>query len=481
MDIKGKTILLLEDEESLRSLISKILTLEGFKVFEAGDVATGTEILRNENIYLVVTDVMLPDSNGIEFTRLVKKEFPIVEVIVLTAFGNVKDGVKAMKLGAFDYLVKGDGDEKLPLIATKAMEKAVLNRQVQEMEYRLDSKSSFAKIIGKSSAINHTIELSKKVAVTDTTVLILGETGTGKELLAEAIHLASRRRKGPFITINCAAIPKELQESELFGHRKGSFTGAIMDKKGYLEAADRGTIFLDELGEMSPDLQAKLLRALENKTFNKVGDTEPIPVDIRIIAATNRNLLEEDNNGQGFRKDLYYRLSAFAIELPPLRERTDDIDLLALHFLHENALKNNKEIKSIDRNFMQLMKAYPWPGNIRELKNVIERSVILTDQAELTIDLLPNELLKGNQVERPESEAVSMVFDKTMHENETIRYADTEDGEDSLVDLKTIEQEHILRVLNSVNGNKSEAAKRLDIGLATLYRKLKEYNLTDVS
>ena len=476
MDIKGKKILLIEDEESLRGLISKILTLEGFKVFEAGDVASAMDILKNENIYLIVTDVMLPDTNGIEFTKKVKQEYPLIEVIVLTAFGNVKDGVRAMKLGAFDYIMKGDGDEKLPLITTKAIEKAVLSRQVQEMEYRLDSKSSFAKIIGKSSAINRTIELAKKVAVTDTTVLLLGETGTGKELLAEAIHLASRRRKGPFITINCAAIPKELQESELFGHCKGSFTGAISDKKGYLEVADRGTIFLDELGEMNPELQAKLLRALENRTFNRVGDTEPIPVDIRIIAATNRSLVEEENS---FRKDLYYRLSTFTIELPALRERPDDIDLLALNFLHENAEKTNKVIKSIDQEFMQLLKTYHWPGNIRELKNVVERAVILADRSELTPDLLPNEILKIHDHQHTEKSSTSL-REEVPSQSNTVYHSQPPAANlvsDNAVDLKSVEQEHIMRVLSMVNGNKSEAAKRLDIGLATLYRKLKEYNL----
>jgi DNA-binding NtrC family response regulator len=465
MDIKGKSILIVEDEENLRSLLSKILSLEGFKVFEAGDVTAAKDILQTEIIYLVVTDVMLPDMNGIEFTKFIKKEFPLIEVIVLTAFGNIKDGVKAMKLGAFDYLTKGDGDDRLPFIAAKAVEKAVLHRQVQEMEFRLDSRSSFGKIIGKSKPVHKMIELAKKVAVTDTTVLLLGETGTGKELLAEAIHLASRRRKGPFVTINCAAIPKDLQESELFGHKKGAFTGAATDKKGYFEVADRGTIFLDELGEMSPDLQAKLLRALENRIFNRVGDTEPIPVDIRIIAATNRDLLDEENNE--FRKDLYYRLSTFAIDLPPLRDRPDDIDLIALNFLKVYSEKTGKEIMKIDPEFMYFLKHYDWPGNIRELKNVIERAVILAEGVELTVDTLPNEVLQCRKKER----ALETVYP----EQEMVPAAAYE--ADS-IDLKSVEQEHILRVLQMVNGNKSEAAKRLDIGLATLYRKLKEYNVS---
>lgn len=458
MDITGKKILIVEDETSLRELLTKILGLEGFKVFSAATVKEGIDILKNEDIYLIITDVMLPDQNGIEFTKSIKSNYPQIEVIVMTAFGNVKDGVKAMKLGAFDYITKGDGDDKLPLLAGKAVEKALLNRQLNELQYRLESKSSFAKIIGKSNAINNLIELAKKVAVTDTTVLLLGETGTGKELLAEALHLASRRRKGPFITINCAAIPKDLQESELFGHKKGSFTGAHTDKKGYFEVADRGTILLDELGEMSADLQAKLLRTLENRTINRVGETTPIPIDVRIIAATNRDLFEDSQDDE-FRKDLYYRLSTFTIEIPALRERKDDIPLLAMHFMNVNAEKIGKSIQSMSKEYMEKLQRHSWPGNIRELKNVIERSVILAEGTELTPETLPKELI-----------SVSAAFPKleTNGSGASIN---------ELSDLKSVERQHILRVLDKADGNKSEAAKRLDIGLATLYRKLKEYGL----
>ena len=458
MDITGKKILIVEDETSLRELLTKILGLEGFKVFSAATVKEGMDILRNEDIYLVITDVMLPDENGIEFTKSIKSDYPLIEVIVMTAFGNVKDGVKAMKLGAFDYITKGDGDDKLPLLAGKAVEKALLSRQLSELQYRLESKSSFSKIIGKSNAINNLIELAKKVAVTDTTVLLLGETGTGKELLAEALHLASRRRKGPFIPINCAAIPKDLQESELFGHKKGSFTGAHTDKKGYFEVADRGTILLDELGEMSADLQAKLLRTLESKTINRVGETTPIPIDVRIIAATNRDLFEDSKDDE-FRKDLYYRLSTFTIELPSLRERRDDIPLLAMHFMNVNAEKIGKNIQSMSKEYLNKLQGHSWPGNIRELKNVIERSVILAESTELTPETLPKELLSASaMLPRMESNG-------------------SKDSINELSDLKSVERQHILRVLDNADGNKSEAAKRLDIGLATLYRKLKEYGL----
>jgi DNA-binding NtrC family response regulator len=476
MSQQGNAILIVEDEENLRGLLSKILSLEGHQVYEAGDVASGKEILRQERIMLVLTDVMLPDSNGIEFTKYVRNEYPLAEVIVLTAFGNVKDGVRAMKLGAFDYLTKGDGDDRLPIVVRKAMEKALLNHQVNEMEFRLDAKSSFGKIIGKSRAVHQTIELAKKVAVTDTTVLLLGETGTGKELLSEAIHLASRRRKGPFIPINCAAIPKDLQESELFGHKKGAFTGAVTDKKGYFEVADRGTILLDELGEMSPELQAKLLRVLETKTFNRVGDTQPIPVDIRVIAATNRNLVTEDN--ESFRRDLYYRLSAFTIDLPPLRDRKDDIDLLVMHLIKENVERTHKVIERIDPDFMAQLKKYDWPGNVRELKNVVERAVILADRNELTVDTLPREILNGRAVPQlPEAVLAKATFAAAGPLNLPLT-ADIPLTDEGTVDLKSVEQDHILRVLGMVNGNKSEAAKRLDIGLATLYRKLKEYKIS---
>lgn len=463
MDVKGKSILIVEDEATLRGLLAKILSLEGFKIFEAADVASGKDILKRESVYLVLTDVMLPDSNGIDFTRFIKREYPLIEVIVLTAFGNVKDGVQAMKLGAFDYITKGDGDDKLPMIATKAMEKAILNRQIYELEDKVDTKSSFRKIIGNSKPMKRMIDLAQKVAVTDTTVLLLGETGTGKELLAEAIHLASRRRKGPFITINCAAIPKDLQESELFGHKKGAFTGAATDKKGYLEAADRGTIFLDELGEMSPDLQAKLLRALENRVINRVGDTEPIPVDMRVIAATNRDLVENEENS--FRRDLYYRLSTFTIDLPPLRERREDISLLSLHFLKEMTEKANREISSIDSVFIRCLENYDWPGNIRELRNIMERAVILADGPELSVTTLPHQIVASQMAE--------------VASEDDGGFAEMNNGDDdgTNIDLKSVEQEHIMRVLNMVKGNKSEAAKKLDIGLATLYRKLKEYNL----
>jgi len=472
MDIQGNSILIVEDETSIRSLLAKILGLEGYKIFEASDIAAGREMLRNETVHLVLTDVNLPDANGIDFTKYIKKEYPLIEVIVLTAFSNVKDGVQAMKLGAFDYLAKGDGDERLPLVVQKAMEKAALNRKLQEMEFRLDSKSSFAKIVGNSQPVQRMLELAKKVAVTDTTVLLLGETGTGKELLAEAIHLASRRRKGNFVAINCAAIPKDLQESELFGHKKGSFTGASSDKKGYFEAADRGTIFLDELGEMSPELQAKLLRVLETRMLNRVGETEPIPVDIRIIAATNRELVNDDN--EAFRRDLYYRLSAFTIDLPALRDRREDVDLLVMHLLKEHAERANKSISSIDPEFLDYLKRYNWPGNIRELRNVVERAVILADTDRLTPDALPNEILNQTTTAAFSSPVSNHTPATSGFSPATVSYV----PDSELVDLKSVEQAHILKTLELTNGNKSEAAKRLDIGLATLYRKLKEYNIS---
>ena len=306
MDVTGKKILIVEDETSLRDLLTKILGLEGFKVFSAVTVKEGIDILKNEDVYLVITDVMLPDENGIEFTKWVKSNFPLIEVIVMTAFGNVKDGVKAMKLGAFDYITKGDGDDKLPLLTGKAVEKAMLNRQLSELEYRLESRSSFAKIIGKSNAVNNLIELAKKVAVTDTTVLLLGDTGTGKELLAEASIWLVDEEKVLLFQLIVLPFQKTYRNQNCLDIKKVPSLVLIQIRKGYFEVADRGTILLDELGEMSADLQAKLLRTLESKTINRVGDTSPIPIDVRIVAATNRDLFDDSRDDE-FRKDLYYR------------------------------------------------------------------------------------------------------------------------------------------------------------------------------
>jgi len=446
--MKNAEILIIEDEYNLRNLLAKILSLEDYIVHTAENGSMGFDLAKRKDISVVITDVKLPDSNGIELVEKIKTEKPFVEVIVLTAYGNISDAVKAMKYGAFDYLRKGEDDDKIPFIVKRAIEKKNLSKRVKLLESRVSELSDFDNIIGLSPIFLKSIDLAKKVVSTDTTVLLLGETGTGKELFAESIHHTGKRNQKPFIAINCASIPKELQESEFFGHKKGSFTGANYDKKGLFEEANHGTLFLDEIGEMDLDLQAKLLRALETNTIQRVGDSNPIFVDVRIIAATNRSIPDQIANNR-FRKDLYYRLNAFTINIPSLMERRDDIEILVKHFTKLLSSKLDKEILYQTSGFIQRMKAYNWPGNIRELKNIIERAIILTEDGILSEDLLPQELLTG----------VNHLLPAIDHS------------------IESVEKNHIQMVLKNTCGNKTEAAAMLKIGLTTLYRKLKDYGL----
>lgn len=443
-------LLIIDDEERLRSLLARILQLEGYEVIVASTGKEGLRKLQQEAIPVVISDVKLPDMNGIELASQIKASYPACEIIVLTAFGTINDGVKAIKSGAFDYITKGDDNEKIIPLVSKAMDKALLQYRVLELEQKLNAKFGFDRLIGKSAPITDVIKMAQKVALTDTTVLLLGETGTGKEIFAEAIHQASNRHAKSFVAVNCSAFTKELLESELFGHKAGAFTGAVKDKKGLFEEANGGTIFLDEIGELDLDLQAKLLRVLESQQFLKVGDTKPTQVNVRILAATNRNLLAEVNK-EGFRSDLYYRLSVFQITLPALRDRKKDIRLLAEYFMHYFGVKVKKQLNSLTDGFVEKLEAYPWPGNIRELKNIIERAVILADGNTLDETLLPYE----------------------MQEPQTTKTGTAT----TTFDLSTIEKMHIQRVLVHVHGNRAEAARLLNIGVATLYRKLKEYGL----
>jgi two-component system NtrC family response regulator len=445
---KGK-LLVIDDEERLRKLLARILQLEEFDVIEAATAKEGLRKLEHEVVDVVISDVKLPDGNGIDLTKTIKAAYPAIEIIVLTAYGTINDGVTSIKNGAFDYITKGDDNEKIIPLVNKAMDKAILQRRVLDLENKLSTKFGFDRIIGTSPAITAAIKLAQRVASTDTTVLILGETGTGKEVFAEAIHQGSPRNAKPFVAINCSAFTKELLESELFGHKAGAFTGAVKDKKGLLEEANGGTIFLDEIGELDHDLQAKLLRVLESQQFIKIGDTKTTKVSVRILAATNRNLQDEVAKDH-FRSDLFYRLSVFQVTLPSLRDRKKDIALLVKMFMSHFAAKVNKQITGYTPDFLEKLEAYNWPGNVRELKNIIERAVILSDNGELDASLLPYE------------------FDAV-----TAKPA----GNLSAFDLSSVEKLHIQRVLNHSGGNRAEAARLLNIGIATLYRKLKEYGL----
>ncbi|MDT4788698.1 Transcriptional regulatory protein ZraR [compost metagenome] len=434
--------------------MARIIGLEGFEVVEAGDCKSGLKKLEQHNFDVVLCDVKLPDGNGVDLTIAIKEKSPQSEVILLTAYGNIPDGVQAIKNGAFDYIVKGDDNNKIIPLLHRAIEKSNLTKRIAQLEAKLDTKLSFDGIIGSSKSLQQSIELARKVAPTDTTVLLTGETGTGKEVFASAIHQSSLRKNQPFVAINCSAFSHDLLESEMFGHIAGSFTGASKDKKGLFEEANNGTIFLDEVGEMALDLQAKLLRVIENGEFIKVGESKPTKVNVRIIAATNRDLAKEIEAGH-FRQDLFYRLSVFQIQLPALRERVADIEPLANHFLHFFALKTNKKIKSFSGEFIQLLKLHTWPGNIRELKNVLERSVILETENILTTDCLPLEI---QQLKASETTGEAPVL--------------------SAFSLASAEKIHIQKVLNYTNHNKTETAKLLNIALTTLYRKLEEYKIS---
>ena len=445
-------ILIIDDEEKIRTLLSRIISLEGFDIIQAPDLKTGWRKLELNEVDVLLCDVKLPDGNGVEFSKLVKEKFPAIEIILLTAFGNIPDGVQAIKNGAFDYITKGDDNNKIIPLLYKASEKVKLNKRVIQLEKQLDQKLSFENIIGKSKLIKQAVESAKKVANTDATVLLTGETGTGKEVFAQAIHQASKRSKNNFIAVNCSAFSKELLENELFGHKAGAFTGATKDAKGIFEEANNGTVFLDEIGEMPLDLQAKLLRVLESGEFLKVGDNKPIKTDVRIIAATNRDLQKEIQSGN-FREDLYYRINIFNITLPALRERTVDIEELANYFLTVFATKTNKKIKRISADYLEALKLHSWKGNIRELRNVIERSIILVDGEELTVDSLPNEFQQSTSNSQQSAKPLSAF------------------------ELASAEKIHIQKVMNYTNGNKTETAKLLNIALTTLYRKLEEFKI----
>lgn len=444
------TILIIDDEPIIRKLLARMMELEGYEVFQAADRASGLKLLTAKTPQLVLCDVFLPDGNGVEMVKEIKELQPETEVILLTAHGNIPDGVQAIKNGAFDYITKGDDNNKIIPIISRAMEK-INSRPVQPSGSTVVPvrESAFDTVLGHSRGLQQVIQLARKVAVTDVPVLLTGETGTGKEVFAQAIHNGSARAKQPFVGINCSAFSKELLESEIFGHKAGAFTGALKDKKGLFEEANHGTIFLDEIGEMAYGLQAKLLRVLETGEYIKVGDTKPTKIDVRIVSATNRNLKEEIANSN-FREDLYFRLSVFHLHLPPLRERREDIPELAAAFLKFFAAKMGKQVKGFAADCQAWMQSYAWPGNVRELRNVIERALIICDDY-ITLDDMPldfrSSTLSGSAA----------------------------DGDD--FELAEAEHRHIQRVLQYTKGNKAEAARLLKIGLTTLYRKIEEYGI----
>lgn len=444
-------ILIVDDEVQIRTLLARMMELEGYEVCQAGDCRVALRQLELQTPDVALCDVFLPDGNGVDLVLSIKKAAPNVEVILLTAHGNIPDGVQAIKNGAFDYITKGDDNNKIIPLISRAMEKARMNVRLEKLEKKVGQTYSFESILGESKSLKEAVLLARKVAVTDVPVLLTGETGTGKEVFAQAIHYNSKRAKQNFVAVNCSSFSKELLESEMFGHKAGSFTGALKGKKGLFEEANHGTIFLDEIGEMAFELQAKLLRILETGEYIKIGDTKPTRVNVRIIAATNRNLPEEIAKGR-FREDLFYRLGVFQVHLPPLRERTGDIRLLAKAFIRNFSAQLSRAINEITPEFLSTLEQQPWKGNIRELRNVIERSLIVCEGDRLDIADLPLEIQNAH-------------------------YEQSDDGMPDCFELSAMERRHIARVLEYTKGNKTEAARLLKIGLTTLYRKIEEYKI----
>lgn len=444
-------ILVVDDEVQIRTLLSRMLELEGYEVCQAGDCRTALKQLEFQSPDVVLCDVFLPDGNGVDLVSSVKKTAPNVEIILLTAHGNIPDGVQAIKNGAFDYITKGDDNNKIIPLVSRAVEKARMNVRLEKLEKKVGHTYSFDSVLGDSKALKDAVSLARKVSGTDVPVLLTGETGTGKEVFAQAIHYNSKRAKQNFVAVNCSSFSKELLESEMFGHKAGSFTGALKDKKGLFEEADNGTIFLDEIGEMAFELQAKLLRILETGEYIKIGDTKPTRVNVRVVAATNRNLPEEITAGR-FREDLFYRLSVFQIHLPPLRERAGDVRILAKAFVKDFSVRLARPVTEITPAFLEALEQQPWKGNIRELRNVIERSLIVCESERLDVADLPLDIQNTHYVQSDETTPGSF-------------------------ELSAMERRHIARVLEYTKGNKTEAARLLKIGLTTLYRKIEEYGV----
>ncbi len=456
-----RRILIVDDERNIREGMK--WGLEGsdkkYEVFTAADADTGMKIVEEKDIHLVITDLKMPGMDGMEFLKKIKKHRPDVGVIVLTGYGTVESAVEAMKSGAYDYILKPINLDELNMIVDRAFEHQEIQEENIALRQAVDERFGFEKIIGHSPAMQKIFQRIRMVAPTKSTVLIQGESGTGKELIAGAIHQNSPRKHQPFIIINCGALTPTLLESELFGHEKGAFTDAYREKPGRFELADGGTLFLDEISETTPEFQVKLLRAIEMQEFERVGGTKPIKVDVRILAATNRNLKEQVDKGT-FRQDLYYRLNVIQIDVPPLRERREDIPLFVDAYVTEFCEQNKKQKIGVSPGAMTLLQNYSWPGNVRQLRNVIEAAVIMCNAQEIQPRHLPEEIREAEEPSHIDEERVYLSAGTSL-----------EDAEKALIKA----------TLHKVNNNKTKAAELLGIGRKTLYRKMEEYALTDES
>ncbi len=455
-DIFPPRILIVDDQQSMCEMLFDTLTPSGFEVQWKTKAVLAIELLREKVFDVVLTDLKMPDMSGIEFCQEVNRNHPGLPVVVMTAFGSLEAAVSAIRAGAFDFVTKPLDMDLLEIAIERAIKQSRLQREVRQLKDSLDIDVSFGKLIGKSPAMKVLYKQLSQVAAVDTTVLITGESGSGKELAAQSIHQYSQRRDHPFVAINCAALPESLMESELFGHVAGAFTGADQNHDGLLVRANGGTLFLDEIGEMSPALQPKLLRALEANCVRPVGGSEEIQFDARLVAATNRDLETAVEAGT-FREDLFYRINVVPIHLPPLRQRSSDILILAQFFVKMFSEKSKAEMKEITESVAQRLLDYQWPGNVRELRNAMERAVTLSEGTKLRIEDLPD------SIRNYQSRTMVIASDKP----------------EELRSLEEVEKRYILHVLDTVDGNRTVASKILGLDRKTLYRKLIRYEQTD--
>lgn len=453
-------ILVVDDEESIREFLEIMLKKEGYEVTTAEDGARAKEILTKKSFDMVISDMQMPNVTGIELLRHVRESYPDLVFMMITAFGTTETAVEAMKLGAYDYLTKPFKIDEVRLNIANALRSKNLETEVRVLKKELVKEYSFQNMVGNSDAMHAVFNLIQRVSQAPTNVLITGESGTGKEVIAKAIHYNGPLKDKPFVTVNCGAIPENLMESEMFGHKKGSFTGAIADKSGLFEVADGGTLFLDEVGELPPSIQVKLLRAIQERIIRRVGATDDMKVEVRIIAATNRNL-EEMVAKNTFRQDLFYRLNVIGIKSPPLRDRAEDIPLLANHFLKKYNEKLNKQIQTISVEAMDILKKYNYPGNVRELENMIERTVALEAGSTILPESLPP--------------MVNTLSGRKMASSNEIEIGD--DGLDLDKVVGQIEKELLIKAIHASNGVKKKAAKLLKISFRSMRYRVEKYSL----
>ena len=445
----GYKILVVDDDSEMGRLLSDVLQGEGFSVLTLDESLEASRMIKKEEFDVIITDLKMKGLKGLDLLEEAKKVTPLTPVIIITAFGTIESAIQAMKMGAYDYITKPFQLDEIVLTVKKALENRLLKKEVARLKKEVESRYHFHHLIGKSPSMQKIYDLIERISDSPSNVLITGESGTGKELVAKAIHYSGARKEGPFVAVNCAAIPETLLESELFGYKKGAFTDAKTDKKGLIFGATEGTLFLDEITEMPLLLQAKLLRVIEERTVRPLGDTNAYPIDARIVSASNRDIKEMIHQGR-FREDLYYRLKVIDIELPPLRERREDIPLLVEHFRGRFSEGLKKVISGVSEEALKVLMNYSWPGNVRELENVIQRGMTLCQHEVILPEDLPASLFE---------EANENLLEKGLREKST---------------LDQLEKEYIRKVLINVGGNKSKAAEILGLDRKTLYRKLEE-------